>query len=299
MSLFPDKTLILSNTKMKLLNSCPRCFMKAEFRPYFDNDFQSPAALVGTLLHEAWQDWLMGKLEFSQFADRLCEDFNSQPQLVESKYYSFEGFTKAFTNGYRDLQGHSLLEVNGKPSIETSFSIEILQDNPVFDKILYVGHIDALLKTPNEEYITLDFKTTSKPIAKAQTQYDYAFQQIPYALTLQSLLDTDKTVRSEYWIYSVTQDEKAKSINSNNRFYKDWLWSLRNSIQRVTEIYQNDFIPFSNDGDYHNLYTCNPTHPTRRPSEIKDIMIGNHPTLWDEICAERAKPKDVQLTLQL
>lgn len=216
----------LSYSSLLTLHSCPRKFQLEKLgatRAYQETEQQSITFAFGhvvghglqRVLEGATQEEVIWEMFLMWDADFLAEN-PKQNKSFSSAFYAIQKFLAMRDAGY--LLGYELVQYQGKPACELSFSVALPNGYK------YRGSVDAVLKhIDSGKVVVLECKTSSSATL-TPAKYQNSAQAIGYSVVLDTLFAgissyeviylefSTKTLEWEQLVFSKSYVQRARWI---------------------------------------------------------------------------------------
>jgi hypothetical protein len=249
----------LSYSSMLTLHSCPRKFQLYRLRTTHRTE-ESPKSTVtfafGHIVGEAIQLALEGKNEseiiFKMFLGWHTDLFAEDPKLNKSFFSAVTALRRFLA--LRDagfLKEYDLVQYNGKPACELSFSV-------IFpDGFRLRGFVDAVLQHRDTgKVIVLECKTTGSATVNPAT-YKNSAQAIGYSIVLDSIFPDLSSYEVLYLIYN-TKSGEYLPIPFQKTYLQRALWirELLLDIETIKMYEEAEVYPQHGESCYSFFRDC-------------------------------------------
>jgi hypothetical protein len=287
--------LRMSHSTHELFDGCERKFELRKMYKTADR-VKELAPEIGSVLHNAFQDWLVHKDE-ERAVWRMLKEYPYEleptidnPRSLEACYSTLMALLSGFnTDAYEIAQ----ITVPGRgtiPCIEVPFQFNLMQHGKPFyldpEKeempVIYVGKIDAMLyKVEDQTYSTTDVKTTRQNMDMS-ARYAFDEQTIPYGVVLQHILGMElDSFEVNYLSAYVDVEKPTVHIYPYQRLQtdvQDWAMRLLLDLEKIRFMYQNMWFPrrpghcvsFNKTCEFFDI--C----PSRDKEQISHYLLAGH-----------------------
>lgn len=228
-SVMPDtidpRILNLSYSSLLTLHSCPRKFQLYKLQHQYDKveDISNSVTfayghMVGSGIQKILEQRTLDSVLFEEFLAWDCDIFADNPKQGKSfwgAWIAIRQFDSMRANGY--LDGYELVQYQGKPAAELSFSIALP------DGFIYRGFVDAVLQhRESGEVVVLECKTTAAATVNP-AMYKNSAQAIGYSIVLDAIFPELSSYKVIYLVYQSKAAEYIQ-IPFVKSYYQRALW---------------------------------------------------------------------------
>lgn len=258
-SVIDKRILNLSYSSLLTLHSCPRKFQlyKLGSTPQEQEDTGGSITfayghMVGEGIQQVLESWTLDAILWDQFLKWDCDLFAEnakQGKSFFSAWIAIKQFASMREAGY--LDGYELVQYEGKPAAELSFSITLP------DGFIYRGFVDAVLQhTQTGEVLVLECKTSSATHINP-AQYKNSAQAIGYSIVLDAIFPSLSSYKVLYLVYQSKSQEYIQ-LPFEKTYYQRALWiqELLLDIETI-KMYENVGIyPMHGESCYSYYREC-------------------------------------------
>lgn len=223
----------LSYSGRNLLHSCPRKYQlsKISRTPYEaeDNVTLAFGTVVGLGIQSTLEDKDWNTIVFEMFLAWDLQDLYAEEVKSNKSFWTAIFAVQLFASIRKGaLADYELAYFNGKPAVELSFRISLM------DNFTYRGYVDVVLRhRTTHKLLVLEVKTTGARYVN-EAQYKNSSQALGYSLILDAFAPHESEYEVWYLVYmTTTQQFETLPFRKHYSDRAFWIQELIMDVERI------------------------------------------------------------------